>query len=644
MDPLSALGLAGNIIQITDFAGRFLSTTREIYESKNGISEEYLFLADSAENFGELLKALSVRLQEERREHPDYLKSEPTVAPLAAHDRQLVQLAQECETVTNKLRSELNVLKTKSGPGRMQSVFITLRHMLRDGEIMALEKQLQRIRKQVDTVLLFSLNNKLKQSRVHDPAVHHFEARNQDHLTDEDRSLAQEDTWKVDLLRVIERNKWNPESEDNLDAFSSQLHLSIQAEIELRFQKHILASLYFSGLPDRIQHIPEAHQETFEWIFNPPETGRWDSFADWLQSADGKRMYWITGKPGSGKSTLMKYLFHHARTASYASQWSGQEKLIKAGFFFWNSGTVMQMSRMGLLKSLLYQALSTDRSLIKTVFAERWDRFITIGGGRDLFAWPELRPAFETLISQPSTKFLFCIDGLDEFDGRSSDLISLVLDAAKHPNVKICVSSRPWPVFQDSFDSLPSLLLERLTHNDIDTYVKAKLNENRYFLRLKAQQPDDASRLMNDVVEKSAGVFLWVYLVVRELLEGLTNADRMTDLQKRLGSLPPDLEALFQKLMKNLEPIYFKHACQLFRLVLVHQQPRVIDLSFADDENTKSALSADVKRITDEEVLDRVDTMKRRLVAHCKCFLETDDTCSGSNTFDNCECAGTGQF
>lgn len=32
----------------------------------------------------------------------------------------------------------------------------------------------------------------------------------------------------------------------------------------------------------------------------------WDSFSDWLRSTEPK--YWISGKPGSGKTTLMKYL------------------------------------------------------------------------------------------------------------------------------------------------------------------------------------------------------------------------------------------------------------------------------------------------------------------------------------------------
>lgn len=72
MDPLSALGLAGNIIQITDFTGRFLSTTRQIYESNHGIAADYTFSGDSAKSFGELLNALSTRLQQGRLEDPAY--------------------------------------------------------------------------------------------------------------------------------------------------------------------------------------------------------------------------------------------------------------------------------------------------------------------------------------------------------------------------------------------------------------------------------------------------------------------------------------------------------------------------------------------------------------------------------------------
>jgi len=38
----------------------------------------------------------------------------------------------------------------------------------------------------------------------------------------------------------------------------------------------------------------------------------WSNFDDWLEH--GKDIYWLTGKPSSGKSTLMKYISSVFRT------------------------------------------------------------------------------------------------------------------------------------------------------------------------------------------------------------------------------------------------------------------------------------------------------------------------------------------
>ncbi|KAF4451006.1 hypothetical protein F53441_5953 [Fusarium austroafricanum] len=44
----------------------------------------------------------------------------------------------------------------------------------------------------------------------------------------------------------------------------------------------------------------------------------WDGFTDWLLS--DTPIYWISGNPGSGKSTLMKYLSEHPRTSEYLAR------------------------------------------------------------------------------------------------------------------------------------------------------------------------------------------------------------------------------------------------------------------------------------------------------------------------------------
>lgn len=51
----------------------------------------------------------------------------------------------------------------------------------------------------------------------------------------------------------------------------------------------------------RLEHIAVAERHTFEWIFEDERLG----FTDWLRHGEG--IFWISGKPASGKSTLMKF-------------------------------------------------------------------------------------------------------------------------------------------------------------------------------------------------------------------------------------------------------------------------------------------------------------------------------------------------
>jgi len=105
--------------------------------------------------------------------------------------------------------------------------------------------------------------------------------------------------------------------------------------------------------------IAKAHMTTYEWIFTNPdvetETRPYDSFRAWLQG--GRGIYWISGKPGSGKSTLMKFITNHENTRIMLQKWSGSKQHVVASFFFWRAGTSMQRSYTGLLRTLLSEIL-----------------------------------------------------------------------------------------------------------------------------------------------------------------------------------------------------------------------------------------------------------------------------------------------
>jgi len=61
--------------------------------------------------------------------------------------------------------------------------------------------------------------------------------------------------------------------------------------------------LYSPELDLRFQQIKNPFQNTFEWAFDLP------ILTNWLHQRFNAKLFWIHGKPGSGKSTFMKFLF-----------------------------------------------------------------------------------------------------------------------------------------------------------------------------------------------------------------------------------------------------------------------------------------------------------------------------------------------
>ena len=284
----------------------------------------------------------------------------------------------------------------------------------------------------------------------------------------------------------------------------------------------------------------------------------------------------------------------------------------------------MQKSQMGLLQSLLYECLSQCQNLIPQIFPYRWRSYDAFGD--DLCPWTrtELMQSFNCLLQQDgiSAKFCFFVDGLDEFDGDHREIVDLFKRVVSSSSVKACVSNRPLLVFEDGFGSSPKLRLHNLTQNDIKFYTNDQLEKNQRFIALKKREPKLAPQLVTEIVDKSAGVFLWVTLVVRSLLEGLQNSDRISDLQRRLKQLPADLEDLYLLILKNIEPFYEQQSSHLFQIVQNAGLPlSVLAVSFADEEDPNFALSARMPLDVDD-ITFRYQETARRINSRCKGLLE----------------------
>ena len=451
------------------------------------------------------------------------------------------------------------------------------------------------------------------------------------------------------LLKVAEDDKstitrkWQMKNPHVVLGVSEALSKLALQDGEKRLIEFMRNSLFFPQLPERHARIAEAHTATFKWILDENEScksAQYSNYVEWLLDSSGNNgLYWVTGKPGSGKSTLMRYLYDDRRTKSYLERWSHPQEVLFSSCFFWNSGDVLQKSLTGLLRSLLYELLTQRPEEIPLAMPWRCQMFEF--GAAQTAPWTvsELRDALEYVIESMAnrSKICFFVDGLDEFQGDEEalmEIIDLFCRMAEREHVKVCLSSRPWLVFEDAFQSRPSLQLQDLTRTDIRNYVQVEVEQSKKFRRLQKKDPQQCTNLINELVNKAAGVFLWVNLVVRSLLQGLRNEDRIRDLQRRLDMIPADLSQFFRQMMTTLEPFYLKEAIELFDVALTDDH-LLLTYSYIHEEDSALASTATIEATSEEEIEERLETTSRRINSRCKGLLEVYQIGDGTTCFNN---------
>lgn len=219
--------------------------------------------------------------------------------------------------------------------------------------------------------------------------------------------------------------------------------LSTAEEFRRKLQR-FMDSLQFEALSRRHEAIPEAHKQTFRWLLHgrvtedntshiPAKENDQIDFSEWLES--GKGVFWVSGKPGSGKSTLMKFVAGAAKTYQLVSRWASPTIIV--AHYFWSSGSPMQKSQEGLLRSLLYSIFQQCPELIPTLCQERWRELDDLRYSNGRWSLTSLMKALRKITKEETKKrinFCFFIDGLDEFEGSHDDQFEMVCLASSISN------------------------------------------------------------------------------------------------------------------------------------------------------------------------------------------------------------------
>lgn len=385
-------------------------------------------------------------------------------------------------------------------------------------------------------------------------------------------------------------------------------------------------SLMFPTMHDRQQAIESPHRQTYEWIFEP-DMGKgadldWAPFADWARSSVD--LYWISGRAAAGKSTMMAFLYDHSDTKSLLRNWATPSTLVSAGYFFNAEGSSMQKSRSGLLRTLLYRCLCSD------AMAQHLPAVIGPAASESAVSqpWSEsmLREAFARMTGTAGIRFCLFIDALDELEGEDVDgLLELLSEITEGQNVKACISSRPWLVFQQAFDHVPQLRLEELTSADMRVYIKDKLLVNDRFNYLQPIEQREMEDFIDAMVQQAEGVFLWIKLAVPSLLRGFRTEDEIEVLQQRLQYLPKGLRGLYAHMLEALEPFHFARASRFFRLCLAATTPpSVLTLALAETVSLDYVLQQSPQSHGIDQFQHTIRRTSKRIYSHGAGLLEID--------------------
>ncbi|TQV91091.1 NB-ARC and ankyrin domain-containing protein [Cordyceps javanica] len=318
-------------------------------------------------------------------------------------------------------------------------------------------------------------------------------------------------------------------------------------------------------------HIESEDQGTCHWLLETPE------FRKWLDEYEyPKDFLWIKGKPGTGKSTLMKAAFENAdggREEREGNKWKKRihenTEHIIIPFFFYGRGTDSQKSMEALYRSLLVQLLEKHLPSVDKVFKSQCKE-VTYG---EEPKWDEksLKNVLEKALLSLEQYFVsLFIDALDECVSlRVQDMVNYFnkinkKGRAKGIIIRFLLASRLYPSATCENCVEIDLISEAGHREDMETWVKSGLRclgSSRH-----------ARKIREKLIQKSSGVFLWAVLVAREI-EKKNLAWDLNKVEAELQSLPAELKDLFERIVERDSIDQEKLILCLQWVLVARQQP-----------------------------------------------------------------------
>ena len=265
----------------------------------------------------------------------------------------------------------------------------------------------------------------------------------------------------------------------------------------------------------------------------------------------------------------MKKAYSHVQACSH------DPSTVIAAFFFNARGSKIEKSPTGLFRTLLHklcQHISAFRDkVVRAYVAKR-----RLSNFDVRWQLNELKDLLATAVTSSilgRRKLMLIVDALDECDlGAIQSVVQTFEDLAsaslsENTNFNICLSSRYWPQIR-----IPRCFTARVevkNHDDIVMYIQKRLET----AHVNKQDLALFDTLKSEILNKAQGTFLWVVLVVQELLQANIAGATLRELRDIVQTVPLDLRRFYQHLLQSTEGEDRERMLRLFQVVFYAQRP-----------------------------------------------------------------------
>ncbi|KAJ9143353.1 GPI inositol-deacylase [Pleurostoma richardsiae] len=260
-----------------------------------------------------------------------------------------------------------------------------------------------------------------------------------------------------------------------------------------------------------------------------------DIFVEWKDGgSENGSVLWIKGKPGTGKSVLTGYIIDQLRESGH-----------DVGFFFFRHGDESKSRLSDCLRSLAFQMASTNTEVRKAILQMRADE-IRLDNVEERALWRVLflSGIFETT----TTRHFWVIDALDECSNPSFLLNSALSRRDGFSPLRVLITGRDTTDLHHGFLALPPALVQTLSVSVADTLPDLRLMIESRFQTFGVVGLEDRATLVETILDRSEGSFLWTTLLLKEL----KSCHSKKEIYQVLGDVPGDMKPLYKRTLDSM--------------------------------------------------------------------------------------------